>query len=300
MPTVFDNSLREVIEHLAAGAGADEVEVLAQADDAAVVRVGDEVVKAHARETDEASLAARVGAAHRLAPVLLAPSTLTIDRRADRLMTRWPVATPLAHDEATVPWAPIGALLARLHAADVASVDPDRRLPEAGGPRRLERAVQRLRAAPVSAERTVVLDAHAALPPAARAHASHRHLVHGDVHLGQVVRSADGHLRLLDVDELGVGDPAWDLARPAAWYAGGLMPEAAWRSFLGGYLDAGGCAVDADDPWPALDGPARAMVVQAAARAVVRAGGPSGLDATDRALLATCSRLTLAARGERR
>src|SRR6185503_10428733 len=95
-----------------------------------------------------------------------------------------------------------------------------------------------------------------------------RTLVHGDFHLGQLVRHA-GRWRLIDVDDLGTGDPAWDLARPAAWFAAGVLDPAGWAALLAGYRAAGGPAVPPDgDPWPVLDPFARALTVQTAALAV--------------------------------
>ena len=74
-------------------------------------------------------------------------------------------------------------------------------------------------------------------------------LVHGDWHLGQLGRWRDGW-RLLDIDDLGVGDPAWDLARPAGFWACGLLPDEDWQAFLDGYRTAGGPALEADgDAW---------------------------------------------------
>jgi aminoglycoside phosphotransferase (APT) family kinase protein len=89
---------------------------------------------------------------------------------------------------------------------------------------------------------------------------------HGDFHLGHL-----GHTllrrqwRLIDVDTVGVGDPAWDLARPAAFYAAGLLDRPAWSRFLAAYREAGGPAVPADgDAWGALELPARAAALIAA------------------------------------
>jgi aminoglycoside phosphotransferase (APT) family kinase protein len=89
-------------------------------------------------------------------------------------------------------------------------------------------------------------------------------LVHGDFHLGQLGRH-DGRWVLIDVDDLGVGDPLWDLARPAGFWAAGLVPDADWYAFLDGYRAGGGTALPAGDPWPALEPFARAAVVAAAA-----------------------------------
>ena len=121
-------------------------------------------------------------------------------------------------------------------------------------------------------------------------------LCHGDLHLGQLVRhpAPDGPWRLIDVDDLGVGEPAWDLARPAAWYACGLLSPEDWDLFLAAYRTGGGPAVPADgDPWPALDVPARALTVQTAARAVAKAidaGRP--LDDVERAVVDACDRMS--------
>ncbi|NUS78186.1 MAG: aminoglycoside phosphotransferase family protein, partial [Streptomyces sp.] len=103
----------------------------------------------------------------------------------------------------------------------------------------------------------------------------------------------DGPWLLIDVDDLGTGVPAWDLARPAAWYACGLLPPDEWARFLDAYRAAGGPAVPRDgDPWPALDVPARALTVQTAARALTKAltaGRP--LDEVEQSLIDACARM---------
>jgi len=108
--------------------------------------------------------------------------------------------------------------------------------------------------------------------------------------------------RFIDVDDVGLGDPAWDLARPAALFAVGLLDPLVWGRFLDTYRGCGGPAVPATgDPWPALDVVARALVVQMAARAVERTaagrggGEPDGgaeLDEADRAFVDACARMS--------
>ncbi|NBM21150.1 phosphotransferase [Streptomyces sp. GC420] len=146
-----------------------------------------------------------------------------------------------------------------------------------------------------------VLRAWHALPPWARdespgtAPAATARLCHGDLHLGQLVRhpAPDGPWLLIDVDDLGTGDPAWDLARPAAWFAAGLLAPEVWARFLGAYRAAGGPAVPAaGDPWPQLDVPARALTVQTAALAVARAAAEHrDLDEVERLMTDSCYRI---------
>ncbi|MEU8531076.1 hypothetical protein AB0C77_36680, partial [Streptomyces sp. NPDC048629] len=116
-----------------------------------------------------------------------------------------------------------------------------------------------------------------------------------DLHLGQLVRhpAPDGPWLLIDVDDLGLGEPAWDLARPAAWYAAGILPPEIWSDFLGAYRASGGPAVPADgDPWPQLDVPARALTVQTAALALVKSTEEDRpLDEVEQVMIDTCARI---------
>ena len=167
-----------------------------------------------------------------------------------------------------LPWGDAGRLLGRLHCEPTDGFA----LPH-GGPSRLARALARLGRGP---DADVIRRAAAGirLPTVARPVT----LVHGDFHLGQLGRR-DGTFVLIDVDDLAVGDPAVDLARPAGFWAAGLIPDAERHAFLNGYREADGPAVPAGDPWPGLEPFARLAVVAAAA------------NQPDELLVAACARM---------
>ncbi|MEU2252966.1 phosphotransferase [Nocardia xishanensis] len=299
-----------------AGAAGTPPMLLVERADVLVLRVGDVVVKAHPAETDATELLSRLRLANapHLRDILLPPLPIgdaLLTRHAARTITAWPYGEPVDPDDPdAAPWEAAAMLLARLHAlpaaADLslaagASVARAAAhvLPEAGGPKRVRRAMRRLRAAsdvvnPAAA--AVVCRAFATLPESS---ATARTLVHGDFHLGQLVReprdTADPW-RLIDIDDLGVGDPAWDLARPAALFAAGILEPVSWLRFLDAYRAAGGVAVPRGaDEWTALDIPARAVAVQAAALAVTAAGRERReLDDLDTALVDACRRIATA------
>jgi hypothetical protein len=111
-----------------------------------------------------------------------------------------------------------------------------------------------------------------------------------------MVRAQDGHWRLIDIEDMGKGDPAWDLARPAALYSAGVLPPDDWERFLGAYTAAGGPAVPAQaDPWTTLDIPARSLAIQIAATCVISAGRDDRtLDGPEQAMIDACVRISAA------
>ncbi|MBZ3902452.1 phosphotransferase family protein [Streptomyces griseiscabiei] len=269
--------------------------VLAERADGTVVRHADTVAKAHAPGTDPTRLALRLTVAASHPEILLAPLDTTPALLHGRLVTCWPYGTPVDPDTPeAAPWEETATLLARLHRQA-----PPPGLAPMRGPAKAARAVARLEAAAPDHPATAsILRAWRTLPAWARSETpmpDTTALCHGDLHLGQLVRhpATTGPWRLIDVDDLGVGVPAWDLARPAAWYACGLLHPEEWTRFLTAYRRAGGPAVAADgDPWPSLDVPARALTVQTAALAVAKsttAGHP--LDEAQQSVVDACDRM---------
>ena len=238
---------------------------------------GDVVYKLHRPGTDPRTLATRLrtaaGSGSLLAPLTTIPEPVGV-----RWRTRWPRVETVVPQPECAPWADAGRLLAHLH-GEPATV----RIPH-GWPHRLRRMLR-------GADHDTIHRAAAELPAQVwRAGSPDRPatLVHGDWHLGQLGRlSATAPWLLIDVDDFGAGDPAWDLARPAGFWAAGLVPDDDWATFLDAYRDAGGPAVPAGDPWPVLEPFARAAVVHAAASGVAHGDD----DETQSALLLACERM---------
>jgi aminoglycoside phosphotransferase (APT) family kinase protein len=241
-----------------------------------------------------------------LAPLELAPAPMPAPAPAPgtyavrigaHQVSAWPTGVNLgAQDADDAPWEQAGVLLARLHRVPVGPTDLAE-LPPATVLRRLTDRVTRLRRHAGHPLVDPVLAAWATLtepsplspplpalsppalsgstlsgstpPPAAIRAGRPTTVIHGDWHFGQLVALPAAGWRIIDVDDLGLGDPAWDLARPAAWFATGLLPVELWARFLDAYTSCGGPAVtEPDDPWAALDLPARALTVEYAATAV--------------------------------
>ncbi|WP_371612112.1 phosphotransferase family protein [Streptomyces clavifer] len=293
--------------------------VLADRPDGTVVRSGPVVAKAHAPDADTAALASRLAlaASPGLAGVLLAPLGTAPQARVEeptgmtgsgasggyapgaghRTVSLWPYGEPVdPADPDAAPWEAAAALLARLH-----RTVPPGPLPPMRGPAKAARAVARMcRARPGDPDTAPVLAAWRGLPAWARAEEGTPpdragFLCHGDLHLGQLVRhpAPHGPWVLIDIDDAGLGDPAWDLARPAAWYAAGLLAPETWQHFLDGYRGGGGPALRVPgDPWPDLDVPARALTVQTAALALAKSAAEGrSPDVVEQLMIDACVRI---------
>ncbi|MEU9675272.1 phosphotransferase [Streptomyces parvus] len=274
-----------------------------------------------------------LAAAPQLAGILLPPLTAPEPAAPTaRPVTLWPLGAPVdPTDPGAAPWAEAADLLARLHRTEPPFPLPPMRGP-AKAARAVARMRAALRGDAITSPRDAavepgdatapprdaavepgdatapprdpavlsVLAGWRSLPAWARGEAPAPGpradaLCHGDLHLGQLVRhpAPDGPWLLIDMDDAGVGDPAWDLGRPAAWYAAGLLAPEDWSTFLDAYRAAGGPAVPADgDPWPALDVPARALTVQTAAVALAKcAAEQRDPDDHEQLMIESCARI---------
>ncbi|WP_235834270.1 phosphotransferase [Actinomadura logoneensis] len=231
-----------------------------------VLRARDVVAKAHRPgRALGPEFARRVEIAASLPELFNAPLGPPLEVEG-RTVTLERYGTPVdPHDP---PWEDAARLLAALHAVPVPAGAPP-----FGRPARVARAVSRMGEGGAA---DVVRRAFAALPAWVRGDApvpvvANERLLHGDFHLGQLVRAGDaGTWRFIDVEDIGRGDPAWDLARLAALFAAGVLAPDAWGRFLRAYRDAGGAAVPSAEgsEWTVLDVPSRALVVQIAATSV--------------------------------
>ncbi|QXJ26376.1 aminoglycoside phosphotransferase family protein [Actinomadura graeca] len=257
-----------------------------------VVRVAGVVVKAHQPDREYgAPFLERTRLAAALRHIVVGPLAPPVEVDG-RTVTVSPYGDPVDPEE-ELPWEEGARLLAALHAVPVPEDAP-----RWGRPARVARLVSRLGSG--TAE-DVVRRAFATLPAWVRGEAGEppgqgECLIHGDWHLGQMVRCGDGRWRLIDIEDLGKGVPAWDLARPAALYSAGVLSPDEWARFLAAYRAARGPAVPAEgDPWGALDLPARSLAIQIAATCVLSAGREDRpLDGPEQAMVDACARISTA------
>lgn len=244
------------------------------------------VVKTHPAGTDPVALTAQLRTAARVGghggPLLAPLSPEPLPGPEQRWRSRWPRLEMVGQDWPNFPWAAAGALLAELHRSSIGAEG----LPAHRGVERIRAA---LRALPARAPAIIRRAAGTLTPRCWQAAPEDRPLtlVHGDFHLGQLGRTTAGVWQLIDIDDMGIGDPAWDLSRIAGLWAAGLMPHADWHGFIDGYRAAQGPAVPVTgDPWDVLEPLARAAVVHAAA-----VGTRYRPDESQAELLAACARI---------
>ena len=246
---------------------------------------GDVVLKRHPAGTDAALLAAQLEVASRepYREVLLSPlSTVPATAPDGRLVTLWPRVDVLDPGDSSFPWIEAGALLARLHRMPVPPLHAH------GGRARVARAAARAADLPPGGATDVLRSLALELLRAWPEPHPHDRLLHGDCDLGQLCRRpGTSQLLLLDLDDLGTGPCAWDLGRPAGFFAAGLLDDADWYALLTGYRNAGGYMPEPGRPWPDLDHPARCAVLVAAVREQVTDYSSD----TAATLLAACVRM---------
>jgi aminoglycoside phosphotransferase (APT) family kinase protein len=257
-----------------------------------VLRCDDVIVKSHARRTNESHLGQclQIVSGSGFRDVFVQPRIAKPKHVAGKLVTYWQAGRALeCHSPDEIDWGAAAKLLATLHALPIPA-----RTPQSGWTARIKRSYQRLAILPDSLERTAVLSAYATLP----SHGSSRWIpappvvIHGDFHPGQLVELG-GQLKLIDIDDVGIGDATWDLSRIAGWRLAGLLSEENWRQFIDSYFaQRPDFHDDQASLWDRLELSARAAVVQSAAARLFAAWDESRpLEDFESDLIETCKRI---------
>ncbi|MDN5571197.1 MAG: aminoglycoside phosphotransferase family protein [Propionibacteriaceae bacterium] len=250
--------------------------------------VDDIVLTRHPVGTAHEQLAARLTAAasdplRTLFAAPLTPTPLTAPN--GQLLSLSPRTDGVPLDEEP-PWQDAGRLLAHLH-----RTPPPAGLPEHAGRSYLQVAVDAATVLHQGGATDILRELGQTLletwPTPARPG-----LVHGDWDLGNLGRLPGGSAWLLTgAETLGLGDPAWDLGRPAGLWAAGLLDDASWRALLRGYAEGGGHIPAAGEAWNALEHPARCAVFTAAVREVGRTPHPEPMTPLAETLLEACVKM---------
>lgn len=270
----------------------DDLEILSRRSGRLVVRLGRWVVKVHALGMNPDDLRGRLGILEwpGMDGIFLRPCLQElIPLEDDRWAMLWPLARPVQAESEELPWKEAGQLLARLHRVPLPRKSDG--MPRTKAAFRFNSVLGKLAELSPHDERVGIVLA-AARTLGGEMPERNRTLVHGDWHLGQMVFDS-GDWRLIDPDDLGIGDPLWDLARPAAFFAAGLIQADQWLEFLNAYRLAAGPALPAGtDIWTVLDRPARTSIVQCAAKALIRSSrGDKSLTESEEVLINVCKRI---------
>lgn len=294
--SVLSAELQNELLELVNARGELDHEALSLRSERLLFRVGETVIKAHSMETDANDLQARlrIVAAPPWNNLFLRPlQDLVRPLSNQRLATVWPYAQALNEASPYIPWQEGAELLAQLHAIPLNAVELSQALPRCRAEDRFRKALRKLSDLPATQARDWVLAAVETVDFSSLS-SDVESWCHGDWHLGQLVQIRDGTWRMIDIEDMGVGDPRWDLARPAAFFALGLLSAEEWKLFLSSYSRAGGRAFppNTSDYWTYLEAPARALVLQSAASALVKAANQNRvLFEDENILLEACQRM---------
>jgi len=231
--------------------------------------VDDVVLTRHPDGTSRSDLTARLTAASTdpVRAVFAAPLLGVAAAAPDgHLLSLTPRTDPLP-PEMPPPWREAGSLLARLHRMVAPAT-----LPTHAGKERLAESVAEAATLKPGGSTDILRELGMTLLDT-WPDLTWRAVVHGDWGLGKLARlPGTTTLVLTEPWSLGLGDPAWDLGRPAGLWAAGLLDEHSWSEFVAGYSEGEGAFPGVKIPWESLEHPARGAVFRAAVRELKRSG----------------------------
>jgi len=260
-----------------------------------IVYLENSVSKLHAQYSNVSEIEVRLNliSLDSLRSQFLQPLSRKPEVREGRALTLWPYAKPLPADSLEdVPWNDCAALIAALHKVEL---EPQLVALGSGWLMRLSRSIEKLERMSASAERSIILEAAQTLPLFSSASWTHhkQSYIHGDWHPGQVAYY-ENKLVFIDIDDVGIGNRMFDLAKPAAYFLAGLLPNHMWKEFSEGYQNSCNMSQENRDTfWSELELPARAAVIQSAITALTHASeNLRALQNFEIELIKSCQRVT--------
>lgn len=268
---------------------------LASSGTRSVLRFGNVVVKIYNQKSllQHVETSLTLIASREANDLFLQPLCRHVFQIEDRLFTVWPAAeTHLPNSVDQFEWVESAQLLASLHNLSVRTKRLVRPAGWLGRLGHLKTKIEACRAFPD--ERKTLLAALETLPRFSSTtwHENNTSLVHGDWHPGQVVRSSN-QLKLIDCDDVGLGNPMWDLARVAGWSLAGVISHEVWTSFFNHYAAARQLTnQQIETVWQNLELPARAATILSAATGVIHAEKEQrDLEDYEKELFESCQRI---------